>query len=78
MDDLFLRVQKIIVETLIVDIEQVTPTARFIQDLGADSLDLFDLVLNLQHEFGLKVPDGAVSDIKTVQEVVVLIEKLIN
>lgn len=62
------RVRDIIVEQLGVNPEQVTPEATFVDDLGADSLDTVELVMALEEEFGLEIPDedaekiGSVSD----------------
>lgn len=61
------RVQKIIVEQLGVNAEQVTPKASFIDDLGADSLDTVELVMALEEEFGLEIPDEEAQKIGTVQ-----------
>ncbi|HWO56373.1 MAG TPA: acyl carrier protein [bacterium] len=61
------RVKKIIVEQLGVNAEQVTPKASFIDDLGADSLDTVELVMALEEEFGLEIPDEEAQKIGTVQ-----------
>jgi acyl carrier protein len=60
------RVKEIIVEQLGVDEEDVTPTAKFIEDLGADSLDTVELVMALEEEFGLDIPDEDADKMKTV------------
>jgi acyl carrier protein len=61
------RVKKIIVEQLGVNAEQVTNTASFVDDLGADSLDTVELVMALEEEFGLEIPDEEAQKIGTVQ-----------
>ena len=61
------RVSKIIVEQLGVNAEQVTPAASFVNDLGADSLDTVELVMALEEEFGLEIPDEEAQKIATVQ-----------
>ncbi|MEW5700647.1 MAG: acyl carrier protein [Candidatus Zixiibacteriota bacterium] len=61
------RVKKIIVEQLGVNAEQVTNQAAFVDDLGADSLDTVELVMALEEEFGLEIPDEEAQKIATVQ-----------
>ena len=51
------KVKKIVVENLSVQEDQVTPEARFVEDLGADSLDLVELVMAFEEEFGSEIPD---------------------
>jgi len=60
------RVRDIIVEQLGVKPDQVTPEAKFIEDLGADSLDIVELVMALEEEFGLDIPDEDADKLKTV------------
>ena len=64
------RVKKIIVEQLGVNAEQVTNTASFVDDLGADSLDTVELVMALEEEFGLEIPDDEAQKIGTVQSAI--------
>ena len=68
------KVKDIIVEQLGVNPEQVTPTASFIEDLGADSLDVVELVMALEEEYGMEVSDEDAEKIRTVKDVVVYIE----
>jgi acyl carrier protein len=70
------RVKDIIVEQLGVKPDQVTPDAKFIEDLGADSLDTVELVMALEEEFGIEVPDEQAEKLQTVGEVVKYIEDL--
>ena len=64
------RVKDIIVEQLGVKSEQVTPEAKFIEDLGADSLDTVELVMALEEEFETEIPDEDAEKITTVQQAV--------
>ena len=69
------KVQSIIVEQLGVDAEEVTPQASFTDDLGADSLDIVELVMAFEEEFGIEIPDEDAENITTVQDAVDYIEK---
>ncbi|HWL43452.1 MAG TPA: acyl carrier protein [Ilumatobacter sp.] len=65
-DELFARFQKCAVEVLSVSEDQVVPTAKFGDDLDADSLDLVELVMALEEEFGIEVPEEELEGIETV------------
>ena len=69
------RVKKIIVDQLGVEGETVTPDASFVDDLGADSLDTVELVMALQEEFGIEIPDEDAEKITRVKEATGYIEK---
>jgi len=70
-EDIFERVKKIVVEQLeISDASQITPEANFANDLGADSLDSVELVMALEEEFGIEIPDEAAEKLATVQSAV--------
>ncbi len=69
------RVKEIIVRELGVNEEQVTPEARFIEDLGADSLDLVEVVMEFEEEFGIKVPDEDAEKLQSVGDVVKYIDE---
>lgn len=69
------KVKNIIVEQLGVTPEQVTPTASFIEDLGADSLDTVELVMAFEEEFSVEVPDEDAEKLQTVGDVVKYIEE---
>ena len=64
------RVKDIIVEQLGVNADQVTPDAKFIEDLGADSLDTVELVMALEEEFETEIPDEEAEKITTVQQAI--------
>ena len=69
------RVKKIIVDQLGVEEETVTPEASFVDDLGADSLDTVELVMALEEEFGVEIPDEDAEKITRVKESIEYIEK---
>ena len=64
------RVKKIVVEQLGVKEEEVTPNASFVDDLGADSLDTVELVMALEEEFEIEIPDEDAEKITTVQQAI--------
>ncbi len=68
------RVKDIIVEQLGVNADQVTADAKFIEDLGADSLDIVELVMALEEEFGSEIPDEQAEKLLTVGDVTKYIE----
>lgn len=74
MSEIADRVKAIIVDKLGVDEGQVTETAVFTTDLGADSLDTVDLIMEFEKEFGIKIPDEEAEKIKTVGDAVNFIE----
>ena len=69
-EDTFGRVKKIIVEQLGVEDDQVESSAAFVEDLNADSLDLVELIMSLEEEFGMEISDEAAAKIQTVQDAV--------
>jgi acyl carrier protein len=68
------RVKKIVVEHLGVDADKVTEEASFIDDLGADSLDIVELVMAFEEEFGVEIPDDAAEKISTVRDAIEYID----
>ncbi len=73
--DILNRVKKVTVEELGVKEEEVVESASFQEDLGADSLDVVELVMALEDEFGIDIPDEEVGEIKTVGNAVDYISK---
>ena len=68
------RLQKIVIEQLGVDEAEVTPEASFVDDLNADSLDLVELIMSLEEEFGTEISDEDAEKIRTVQDAVDYVE----
>ncbi len=75
MADIGQRVKAIIAEQLGVKVEEVTDTASFVDDLGADSLDTVELVMALEEEFGIEIPDEDAEKMTNVGEAVRYIEQ---
>ena len=71
---IFDKVKDILVDQLDVEEEKVTMEESIVDDLGADSLDLVDLVMSLEEEFDVEIPDEQVENIKTVGDIVKYIE----
>ncbi len=71
---MFEKIQEMIAEALGVDKEEVVETASFADDLSADSLDLFELAMSLEEEFGVEIPSEDLEKIATVGDVVKYIE----
>ena len=69
------RVIEIVCEHLAVSKEQVTRTTNFVDDIGADSLDIVELIMELEEEFDIQIPDDQAEKIKTVGEAIDYIEK---
>ena len=67
-DELFKKMQKLIADKLEIEESKVTMDASFRQDLGADSLDTYELVYAIEEEMGIKIPDGKVSEFETVRD----------
>ena len=74
MSDVLEKVKKVVVEQLSVDESAVTPEASFVADLGADSLDIVELVMAFEEAFGCEIPDEEAEKIQTVQDAVNYIE----
>ena len=72
------EVKQIIIEQLGVDEEEVKPEARFVEDLGADSLDTVELVMAIEEKFGIDIPDSDAEKIVTVQDAIDYVESHIN
>lgn len=74
MSDIAQRVKDIIVDKLTVDENEVTPQAEFNKDLGADSLDTVELIMEFEKEFGIQIPDEEAEKITTVGDAIAYIE----
>ena len=77
-ESVYERVKKIVSEQLGVDEEQITPDASFVEDLNADSLDLVDLIMTLEEQFGMEISDEDAEKIVTIQDAVNYIEEHIE
>ncbi len=68
--DMEARLKKIVAEQLGVDESKIVPSARFTEDLNADSLDLVEMIMSLEEEFGVEIPDEDAEKIVTVQDAI--------
>ncbi|MCS7298402.1 MAG: acyl carrier protein [Spirochaetia bacterium] len=75
MADIFDKVKDLIVDQLGVDAQKVTPEASFIEDLGADSIDIVELIMSLEEEFGITISDEDAQKIRTVGDAVKYIQE---
>ena len=73
-----MKLKSIIAEVLNVDPEEVTLDTTFVDDLGADSLDVFQIIMGIEEEFDIEVPAEVAENIKTVEEAVELIKNAMN
>ncbi|HKI90202.1 MAG TPA: acyl carrier protein [Draconibacterium sp.] len=78
MSDVAAKVKAIIVDKLGVDESEVTPEASFTNDLGADSLDTVELIMEFEKEFDLAIPDDQAEKISTVGEAIAHIEEAVK
>lgn len=69
------KVKALIVEHLSVEPDKVGPEARFGEDLDADSLDLVELIMAIEEEFGIEIPDSTAEEMKTVKDIVAFIQE---
>jgi acyl carrier protein len=76
--DIEAKVKKIVAEQLQVEPEKVTPEASFVEDLGADSLDIVELVMAFEEEFGMEISDEEAEKIQTVNDVIQYIKARIQ
>ena len=77
MSDVSDKVKAIICDQLMVDSEEITDESSFVEDLGADSLDTVELIMEFEDEFGLEISDEQAEKISTVGEAVSYLEKLL-
>ena len=75
MDNIFEKIKEIVVEQLGVDEEEVTEKASFVDDLGADSLDIVELIMALEEEFDMEIPDEDAEKISTVGDAIKYIKE---
>ena len=73
--DIVAKVKELVVEKLGVEESEIVPTARFIEDLGADSLDTVELIMKFEEEFGMDIPEDDASKLRTVQDAIDFITK---
>ncbi len=78
MSDQFEDIKKIIVEQLGVEENKVVPEAKFIDDLGADSLDIVELIMAFEEKFQIEIPETEAENIQTIQAVLDYLEKNVN
>ena len=71
------KLKGILVDQLYVEEEKITPEASITEDLGADSLDVVDLIMSLEESFSIEIPDEDIENIKTVGDIVKYIEERI-
>lgn len=69
------KVTKLLAEQLSIDAKTIKPTSKIVEDLGADSLDMIEMLMSLEDEFGISVPDDQVANLKTVKDIVAFIDK---
>lgn len=74
----FEKLQDIIAEVLNVDREDITLNTTFVDDLGADSLDIFQIIMGIEEEFGIEIPNEAAESIVTVGDAVEQIKNALN
>ena len=73
--DITTKVKELIKEKLNVDENEIVPAARFIEDLGADSLDTVELIMKFEEEFDMEIPETEADKLRTVQDAIDYIEK---
>jgi acyl carrier protein len=73
--DILAKVKELVVEKLGVEESEIVPEARFIEDLGADSLDTVELIMKFEEEFSLNIPEDEAEKLRTVQDAVDYIKK---
>jgi len=78
MSELADRIKTIISEQLMVDLEEVTDESSFVEDLGADSLDTVELIMEFEDEFGIEISDEDAEKISSVGEAIAYLEKLVE
>ena len=74
----FVKLQSIIAEVLNIDADEVTMDKTFVDDLGADSLDVFQIIMGIEEEFDIEIPNDAAENISTVADAVDAIKNALN
>lgn len=74
----FEKIKKVVAEVLNVDPEEITMDSTFMDDLGADSLDVFQIIMGIEEEFGIEIPAEKAEKISTVEEAVEMIKSALN
>ena len=74
----FEKLQNIIADVLNIDKSKITPETTFVDDLGVDSLDVYEIVMGIEDEFDIQIPDDAAESIVTVNDAVVQIQNATN
>lgn len=72
------KIQNMLAEALNLPVEKVTPDSKIVEDLGADSLDVVELLSRLEDEYGIMIPDEEVENLVTVADVAAELEKLVK
>lgn len=75
---IFEKVAAILAEQLDADAEEITPATDIVDDLGADSLDIVDLVMSFEDEFDIEIPDEALEGVRTVEDMVKYLEERVD
>ena len=70
------KVCNMLAEQLDISVDTITPQSEVVKDLGADSLDVVELMMQLEDEYGITLPEGEVENVKTVQDIVDMMEKI--
>jgi len=78
MSDVSAKVRTIICDQLMVDQDEITDESSFVEDLGADSLDTVELIMEFEDEFGIEISDEQAEKISTVGEAIAYLEKLLS
>lgn len=70
------KVKETIAEQLGISKDSITPQSNIVEDLGADSLDVIEMLMTLEDEYGITIPDDQISQVRTIEQIVTLIENL--
>lgn len=70
------KVKELVAEQLGISKDSILPESNIVDDLGADSLDVIEMLMTLEEEYGISIPDEEISKVKTIAQIVELIEKL--